>query len=35
MPFLGFSNYEKGAPKQEILSDERSAVRFREVGGAL
>jgi hypothetical protein len=30
MRFLGFSNREKGAPRQE-----RSAARFREVGGAL
>jgi hypothetical protein len=35
MQFLGFSNHEKGAPGQEISSDQRSAARFRDVGGAL
>jgi hypothetical protein len=36
MRFLGFSNREKGAPRQEISSDQRSAAaHFREVGGAL
>jgi hypothetical protein len=35
MRFLSFSNHEKGAPRQEIRSDQRSATRFREVGGAL
>jgi hypothetical protein len=34
MRFLGFFNHEKGAQRQEISSDQRSAARFREVGGA-
>jgi hypothetical protein len=35
MRFLGFSNHEKGAPRQEVSSGQRSVARFREVGGAL
>jgi hypothetical protein len=33
--FLGFSNHEKEAPRQKFRNDQRSAARFREVGGAL
>jgi hypothetical protein len=43
MRFLGFSNHEKGDPRQETrlfhyppeTCGKRSAARFREVGGAL
>jgi hypothetical protein len=36
MQFLSFYNHENGAPRQKrILRDQRSAARFREVGGAL
>jgi hypothetical protein len=43
MRFLGFSNHEKGAPRQENrlfhyppeACGKRSAARFREVGGTL
>jgi hypothetical protein len=43
MRFLGSSNHEKGAPRQENClfhyppeaCGKRSAARFREVGGAL
>jgi hypothetical protein len=35
MRILGFSNHEKEAPSKKFLSDQRSAARFRDVGGAL
>jgi hypothetical protein len=36
MRFLGFSDHEKGAPRhKKFRSDQRSAVRFRELGGTL
>jgi hypothetical protein len=33
--FLGFSNHEKGAPRQEISKWSTVPAHFREVGGAL
>jgi hypothetical protein len=35
MKFLGFSNHEKEIRGKKFRSDQRSAARFREVGGAL
>jgi hypothetical protein len=36
MRFLGFSNHEKELQEgKKFRSDQRSAARFREVGGAL
>jgi hypothetical protein len=35
MRFLGFSNHEKGARGKKFRNDQRSAVRFPKVGGAL
>jgi hypothetical protein len=35
MQFLGFSNHEKGAPRQEIQSDQWSESSFQEVGEVL
>jgi hypothetical protein len=35
MWFLGFSNHEKELRDKKFRSDQQSAARFREVGGAL
>jgi hypothetical protein len=35
MRFLGFSNHERELRGKKFRSDQRSAARFREVGGAL
>jgi hypothetical protein len=35
MRFLGSSNHEKALRGNKFRSDQRSAARFREVGGAL
>jgi hypothetical protein len=35
MRFLGFSSHEKELRGKKFRSDQRSAARFREVGGAL
>jgi hypothetical protein len=35
MRFLGFSNHERELQGKKFRSDQRSASRFREVGGAL
>jgi hypothetical protein len=35
MRFLDFSNHEKGVQGKKFQNDQRSAARFREVGGAL